>query len=408
MGGRSAANRYSPIFPRFRMNHVANIAQDSRVQAAMAAFQARQVEQLALIQRIQQIPAPTFAEAARAAFVRQQMAALGLADVGQDELGNTYGRFPGQSPIHPPIILSAHLDTVFPPATDLTVRQDGDLLYGPGIGDNSTGVAGLLLLASCLGEFKLRPKRDIWFVANVCEEGLGDLRGITAVVERFGPSASYLVIEGGLFGHLSHQAIGVSRYRLEVTGPGGHSWGSFGNPSAIHVLARLITAIDNLDPPQQPRTTYNVGVIEGGNSVNSIAQSAVCLLDLRSEDPDILTTLVESVADKVRHMNRRYHKVGVKVAMTIIGQRPAGSIPRDTPLVAQAFAALKEVGVHSPIFIMGSTDANIPLSRGLTAVVLGLTESGNSHRLDEFINPARLPDGLSQLLLVTLAAAGYS
>jgi tripeptide aminopeptidase len=390
------------------MNDVAHIAQDSRVQAALAAFQARQAQQLDLIKRIQQIPAPTFAEAPRAAFVAEQMAALELADVGQDETGNVYGRFPGRLPHQSPIILSAHLDTVFPADTDLTLRQEGSLLYGPGIGDNSTGVAGLLLLADCLREFKLRPERDLWFVANVCEEGMGNLRGITAVVQRFGPKASYIIIEGGLFGHISHQAIGVSRFRLEVTGPGGHSWGSFGTPSAIHVLARLIAAIDNLDPPSQPRTTFNVGIIEGGTSVNSIAQSASGLLDLRSEDPDLLAALTESVADKVRQLNKRYHKAGLTVTMSAIGQRPAGRIPRDTPLVAATVAALRLVGMESPIFITGSTDANIPFSQGITAVVLGLTEAHNAHRLDEYIDPTRLPDGLSQLLLVTLAAAGYS
>lgn len=389
------------------MNNVADIAQDDRVQAAMAAFRTRQKEQLDLIKRIQQIPAPTFAEAERAAFVAEQMATLGLADVGQDALHNVYGRFPGPA-AQPPLILSAHLDTVFPAETDLTLREDGRFLYGPGIGDNSTGVAGLLLIAQTLKEFKLRPKRDIWFVANVCEEGMGNLRGMTAVVERFGPAASYIVVEGGLFGQISHQAIGVSRFRLEVTGPGGHSWGSFGTPSAIHLLARLITAIDSLDPPQQPRTTYNVGVINGGNSVNSIAQSAACLLDLRSEDPDILAALVESVTGKVQQMNRRQRKAGVTVTMTTVGQRPAGRIPRDNALVAQSVAALRQVGVEAPLFITGSTDANVPLSRGITAVVLGLTEASNAHRLDEYIDPARLPDGLSQLLLVTLAAAGCS
>ncbi len=389
------------------MNHVADIVQDSRVQAALAAFRARQAQQLDLIKRIQQIAAPTFAEAERAAFVRAHMVALGLADVVQDDLHNVYGRFPGQTP-HAPIILSAHLDTVFPADTDLTLRQEGDRIYGPGIGDNSTGVAGLLLLAQTLQEFGLRPERDVWFAANVCEEGLGNLRGITAVVERFGPSASYVVVEGGLFGQLSHQAIGVSRFRLEVRGPGGHSWGSFGTPSAIHLLARLITAIDSLDPPSQPRTTYNVGRIEGGTSVNSIAETASCLLDLRSEDPAILAALVESVTDKVEQLNRRVEKAGVTVTMTAVGQRPAGRIPRDAPLVVVAVAALQQVGIEAPTFIAGSTDANIPLSQGIPAVVLGLTESGNAHRLDEYINPARLHDGLSQLLLVTLAAAGYS
>lgn len=388
------------------MNHIEQLALDARVQAAMNRFRTRQTEAVDLIQAIQQIPAPTFLEAGRAAFVAERMATLGLVDVRQDALHNVYGRFPGQRR-RSPLVISAHLDTVFPLETDLTIRTNGRTLAGPGIGDNSTGVAGLLLLAECLIEQRFDLTHDVWFVANVGEEGLGDLRGMRAVVAHFGRSARYVVVEGGLFGQISHQAIGVRRYRLEVIGPGGHSWGSFGVTSAIHVLGHLISAIDQLPVADSPRTTYNVGIIEGGTSINTIAQKAALLLDLRSEEPAALQKLVDDVIDLVQRTNQQRGENGIQVTMTPIGNRPAGKIARDTPLVQTAVAALHYVGCQNVTFMMGSTDANVPLSQGVTAVVLGLTESGNAHRLDEYIDATRLPDGLSQLLLVTLAAAGF-
>ncbi len=388
------------------MNHIEQIALEPCVQSAMTQFRTRQVENINLIQAIQQIPAPTFAEADRAAFVESQMRALGLQDVRQDDLHNVYGRFPGQHR-RMPLIITAHLDTVFPLETDLRIRENGRLLSGPGIGDNSTGVAGLLLLAKSLIENQIKLTNDVWLVANVCEEGLGDLRGIRAVVEAFGQSAKYVIVEGGLFGQISHQAIGVRRFRLEVSGPGGHSWGSFGAASAIHVLGHLISAIDKLPVPASPRTTYNVGIIEGGTSINTIAQSAALQLDLRSEDPSALQHLVDSVTDIVHQTNQLRREEGIHVTMMAIGSRPPGQISRHTALVKTAVDALHYVGSQGITFMMGSTDANVPLSKGFTAVVLGLTESGNAHRLDEFIDPTRLPDGLSQLLLVTLATAGF-
>ncbi|MBK7177588.1 MAG: M20/M25/M40 family metallo-hydrolase [Chloroflexi bacterium] len=388
------------------MNHIEQIALEPCVQSAITQFRTRQVDNINLIQAIQQIPAPTFAEAERAAFVESHMLALGLHDVRQDDLHNVYGRFPGQHR-RAPLIITAHLDTVFPLETDLRIRENGRLLAGPGIGDNSTGVAGLLLLAKSLIENQIQLTNDVWLVANVCEEGLGDLRGIRAVVEKFGQSAKYIIVEGGLFGQISHQAIGVRRFRLEVSGPGGHSWGSFGAASAIHVLGHLISAIDKLPVPTSPRTTYNVGIIEGGTSINTIAQSAALQLDLRSEEPSALQQLVDSVTDIVQQTNQLRRDEGIHVTMTAIGSRPPGQISRHTALVKTAVDALHYVGSQGITFMMGSTDANVPLSKGFTAVVLGLTESGNAHRLDEFIDPTRLPDGLSQLLLVTLATAGF-
>ncbi|HID52789.1 MAG TPA: M20/M25/M40 family metallo-hydrolase, partial [Anaerolineae bacterium] len=382
------------------MNRINKIAQDRRVQKALAGFDGRISQITDLTIAIQQIPAPTFHEAERAAFIQAQFEALGLQDVSQDELHNVYGRYPAASLSSPhPVVVSAHSDTVFPPGTDLTVQRNGRTIHGPGIGDNSAGVAGILTLAQTLAAYDLSCPADIWFVANVGEEGLGDLCGMRRVVERFGEEAVYIVVEGGLYGQISHRGIGVQRYRIQVETPGGHSWGNFGQPSAIHVLGRLIAAIDDLPAPRQPKTTYNVGVIEGGTSINTIAQKASLLLDLRSEDSAALADLVAAVTALVQQFAQ---PAQVSVTMEMIGNRPAGGIPADTPLVQWAEAALRFVGRPYPHFITSSTDANIPLSLGYTAVCVGLTESNNAHRLDEYLDTQYLAAGMSQLLLLTL------
>jgi acetylornithine deacetylase/succinyl-diaminopimelate desuccinylase-like protein len=360
--------------------------------------------------RIQQIPAPTFSETDRAVYIQERFETLGLVDINRDSLNNVFGRLSGENPQgRPALVISAHLDTVFPHETDLTTRLDGELLYGPGIADNSTGVAGLLILADSLSRFGLRPAADVWFVANAAEEGLGDLRGMRAVVDRFGSRALYVVVEGGFYGQLAHEAVGVRRYRIDVTALGGHSWGEFGSPSAIHVLGRLIAAIDDLSVPENPKTTYNIGVIEGGFSINTIAPWARLWLDLRSADGQALNRLVDQAQTIVRNLNRFHSErgTGVKLVSELVGNRPAGAIDRHSPIVQWADAALRHVGCDQVRYIISSTDANIPLSRGYPAVCLGLTKSGNSHRLDEYIELSHLPAGLGQLLLITLAAAGY-
>lgn len=354
---------------------------------------------------VQQIPAPTFDEANRAGFIAAKFVEARLQDVSMDDLYNVYGRYPSANPTHPPVIISAHSDTVFPRVTDLTVRRDGRIIHGPGIGDNSTGVAGIIHLAQLFTDSQLALPADLWFVSNVGEEGLGDLRGMRAVVERFGGKAIYLVVEGGLFGQVSHQAIGVRRFEVILQTPGGHSWGSFGKRSAIHEMAHLIAEIDRLPVPQHPKTTYNVGIVEGGTSINSIANSAQFLLDLRSESPDELKNLVAQVERLVVEANRRKD---VSVQMTLIGNRPAGQLPESHPLVRQALEALQAVGFTRGRTIASSTDANVPLSRGFTAVCIGLAESGNAHRPDEYVDMTQLTNGMRQLLLLTLAAAQFS
>jgi tripeptide aminopeptidase len=350
---------------------------------------------------VQQVAAPTFDEAKRGELVHQRFVGLGLSDVTTDQLGNVYACRPGRA-TRPAVMVAAHLDTVFPHDTNLTIRHEGERIYGPGIGDNSTGVAGLLHLAQAMQEFDLPNAGDCWFVANVGEEGLGDLRGMRAAVERLRSKlGAVIVLEGCDFGTLHHQAIGVRRYKIEVSTAGGHSWGNFGSPSAIHILVRLAARLTEISLPQSPRTTYNIGVIEGGTSVNTIAQHASLLLDMRSASPYALSNLVSQVDDKIRRLAAEH--TDAKVTVNMVGNRPSGSIPRDHPLVQAATAAYQLVGA-TVNYQQSSTDANIPLSLDIPAVCMGLTDGGNAHRSDEFINPANLGRGLQALLLLTMAA----
>jgi len=361
---------------------------------------------------IQQIPAPTFNETKRATFIRDRFVAEGLVDAEIDACGNVIARLPGRG-MAQPVVVSAHIDTVFPLNLDLKVKHVGKTIRGPGIGDNALGVAslfGLLWELTCTSNQIHKNKingikdgkmpllstlsGDIWLVANVGEEGLGDLSGMRAVVERFGAQPqAYIVLEGLALGQIYHRGLGVRRYRIIVRTPGGHSWVDHGHPSAIHELAGLVTQLTAKKLPNQPRTSLNVGVISGGTSVNTIASEAHLELDLRSESRKALADLVEEVEKLVEGAN--YDKV--RVSAQVIGNRPVGELHRQHPLVVKATRALTEVGVE-PNFNIGSTDANIPLSQGLPAICVGITTGSGAHTLDEYIDIPPVSQGLKQLL----------
>ena len=343
--------------------------------------------------QIQQIPAPTFNETQRAELIQRMFTTENLADIHSDQAGNVLARLPGTG-AGAPLVVSAHLDTVFPMDTDLSVRRSADRLYGPGLGDNSLGVAGLFGLLWALREAGHGLAGDVWLVANTCEEGLGDLRGMRAVVEHFGSAPkAYLVLEGMALGLVYHKASSVQRYKISAHTDGGHSWTDYGKPSAIHELAGLITKISALKPPSSPHTTFNVGRMGGGTSINTIAPEAWMELDLRSEEQAPLTELARQVEELVKARTR----AGVALSMQAIGQRPAGAISANHPLIRLAGNCLREQGLE-PTLTIGSTDANIPLSKGYPALVLGLTTGGGAHSSSEFIETGPLEKGLKQLL----------
>jgi tripeptide aminopeptidase len=341
---------------------------------------------------IQRIPAPTFGEQQRAQFVYERFQAETLCDVEMDNLGNVYGRLPGSGSA-PPLVVSAHVDTVFPAHTILEGSRQADKIYGPGIGDNSLGVAGLFGLTWLLRQDAAILPGDLWLVANVGEEGLGDLRGMRTVVERFGMQPlAYIVVEGMALGQIYHRALAVRRYRIKVSTQGGHSWVDFGRPSAIHEIARLVENLVAISLPAQPRTTLNVGVLSGGTTVNTIAAQAQLELDLRSEEISTLENLASQVISIVRSASRP----GIDVTCEEIGNRPAGYISTQHPLIRLARHCLESQGLQ-PNLGIGSTDANIPLSRGLPAICVGITTGGKAHTLDEFINIPPVGQGLQQL-----------
>ena len=342
---------------------------------------------------IQQIPAPTFEEGNRAEFICTRFANEALTDVSVDEVGNVFGCLKTGNK-RKPLVISAHLDTVFPREINLAVRREGGKIYGPGIGDNSLGVAALVGLNWMLRERNVHAGGDIWFVANVCEEGLGDLRGMKAVVDRFGARVqAYLVLEGLALGHVYHRAVGVKRYRVTARTSGGHSWSDYGKPSAVHELSKLVVQLAALELPKEPRTTMNVGKISGGTSVNVIASEATLDLDLRSEQRESLASLV-SAAERLIHSA---NKPNVSVEAEVIGERFPGEISTHHPLVKLAKDCLAEQGLDAGL-ISGSTDANVPLSRGYPAVVLGVTTGGGAHTTNEYINTAPVEKGMEQLV----------
>lgn len=368
--------------------------------ALISAYVERVIE---LAIAVQQIPAPTFEEALRAQFVRDQFLRMGLHSVEIDGLYNVYGMLPGEQRDRPGIMIAAHIDTVFSAQTDLSVRRNHEMIYGAGLGDNSAGVAGLLVLAQVLTDLRYTPPSDLWFVATAREEGLGDLGGMRAAFDRLsGRIGAVINLEGLAFGHIYNAGIAVRRYHITAAAPGGHSWLHFGRPSAINAILEVGTRIIALKVPDQPRTTYNIGMIEGGESINSIAARAGLWLDLRSEDSAALSQLV----DRVQQIVAARETADIRFNIEQVGDRPAGALPADHPLVAAALESLERVGFRGTLE-SGSTDANVPLSLGMPAVTIGITRGGNAHRLDEYMEIAPIENGMRQLVMLTLAASAW-
>lgn len=352
---------------------------------------------------IQQIPAPTFQEEARANYVAQQYTTLGLTQISLDNQHNVYGLMPGANRQLPAMMIVAHTDTVFAAETDLTIRREDNVIYGPGLGDNSIGVAGLLGLAKMLGAMNGPPACDLWFVATSCEEGLGDLKGIRKAFEHLRERIGLVInLEGLAFGHIYHAGIAVSRLHITAKAEGGHSWLHYGRPSAAHAILELGAQICKLSPPTAPRTTYNIGMIEGGSAINALATQAGLWLDMRSEDQ----TELERLRGKVLRLIEEAEKPGLTLSHTTVGDRPAGFLNPRHDLVQGALAALEGVNVRGALET-GSTDGNIPLQAGCPTVTIGITRGGNAHRLDEYVEIAPVKPGMQQLIVLTLAAAQH-
>jgi acetylornithine deacetylase/succinyl-diaminopimelate desuccinylase-like protein len=346
---------------------------------------------------IQAIPSPTFHESRRAAFMQETLAGAGLREIEIDTTGNVYGVIRGGPGL--PVVLSAHLDTVFEAQANVEARLEGERLVGPGVGDNAIALASLIEL--CLDLPALDRPGDVWLVADVCEEGLGNLQGMQQVVARFGPSvAAYICLEGMALGYIYHRALPVHRYRVTATTVGGHAWIHAGRPSAIHTLLRIGSGLLGLAEKAIPRTTLNVGTIAGGTTINTIARSACMEIDLRSESTESLRVL----RDQVAAIAMSYADRDVHVQVETIGERPGGELPQDHDLVMAARRALEDAGERRVSLEVGSTDASIPLSLGLPGICVGLTRGGEAHSLKEFIELQPVTRGYQSVLNLILAA----
>ena len=349
--------------------------------------------------RVCHIPAPTFDEAERAVYVAERMRTIALSDVQVDDIHNVSGvlHCGGSGPT---TLVVAHLDTVFPRSTPLHVRRTKQRLYGPGIGDNSLAVAAMLNVAAAMKRFRPVAAGRIIFAASVGEEGLGNLCGIRKIMETWGNDLDTVIaVEGHGVDEIRHAGIGSTRLKVTFTGPGGHSWGAFGTPSAVHAMGTVIHKLSRFKTSNNPRTTFNVGMVEGGASVNTIAPRATMLVDLRSVSARHLTQLEARVNHLLEDVG---HHTGVGVKSTVVGRRPAASLPVSHPLCKGIVDIRKRLRMRPAIFSASSTDANLPLSLGLPSVCLGITRGGMAHTVKEYIECSPILGGVKQLYFALL------
>jgi acetylornithine deacetylase/succinyl-diaminopimelate desuccinylase-like protein len=404
---RSAAPSHAP-----RQAQGSRLSDNARVRAALDWF----TPNISWVNdqqvRITEIPAPPFQEAQRAAAVRESLAEAGLT-AQIDKTGNVIGELRGLNEKEV-VAIAAHLDTVFPPGTDVKVHREGSRMAAPGISDNGTGVAALLALARAVQFAHIKPQRTILFVGDVGEEGEGNLRGMRAIVDTYrGKLKAVVVLDGSGTDHVTTKALASRRLEALITGPGGHSWSDFGMPNPINALVRGSVRFINTKVPASPRTTFNIGQIEGGTSVNSVPHEARLKVDIRSESEDELTRLEsalrECIAAGVRDemdSARDRSKGKLEWKVELLGSRPGGEMASDSPLLAALRAADEVVGNQSRIE-RSSTDANIPLSLGIDAISIGAGGSGGgAHSLQEWYDSAGREAGLKRVLLTILGISG--
>lgn len=364
--------------------------------------------------RICSVPATPFGERERAEYLSRKFMDLGLGDVEIDEEGNCLALIRGSSQ-SPLMVVSAHLDTVFSKETNFDVARHDGRLFGPGIADDGCGLAALLAIARVIQTERIPIAGSILFVGTVGEEGEGNLRGVRHLLTK-GRWAkhvdTFLSFDGPGLDRITNRALGSRRYRVEVCGPGGHSWGDFGLPNPVHAIGRAISKLASYPAPKEPRTTFNVGRIEGGTSVNAIPARATIEVDLRSSLEAELQRLDaffrRAMKDAVDAENatRRAGDPLLKLDMDLMGERPTGETASDSPLVEIAIQATKMVGVE-PRLDQSSTDSNLPISLGIPAITLGAGgSSGGSHTLDEWYDPRDREQGLKRGLLVILGTVG--
>jgi tripeptide aminopeptidase len=362
--------------------------------------------------RITEIPAPPFKEKVRAEYYQKRMQELGFKDASIDAEGNVIALRKGTGGGRPRLVVSAHLDTVFPEGTDVTVKEKDGAIVAPGIGDDSRGLAAMLSLIKVMNENQIATVGDIMFVGTVGEEELGNLRGVKALFRDHTDIDGFISIDGLGITRVVNQATGSHRYEFIFKGPGGHSFQEFGLPSAIHAMGRAIAKISELQPPSDPKTTFTVGTVNGGTSVNAIAAEARMAVDMRSNATDELlkleARLLDLVKEAVADENARWKSDKVTVEAKLIGDRPAGIVAMDSPIVQATQSAVSAVTKGPrPTFAGSSTDSNIAMSLGIPAVTIGGGgEGGNWHSRNEWYKPVNAWYGPQNALLTVLILTG--
>ena len=383
------------------------------VKSALAAIQ--RDDELTLKEQIElnEIEAPPFKEQKRAADFLRRVRALGISDARIDSEGNVIGIRRGSGK-GPRLVVSAHLDTVFPEGTDVKVKQKDGRYYAPGIYDDARGLAVVLQVLRTLNEAKIETVGDLVFVGTVGEEELGDLRGVKALFRDDRRIDGFISVDGVQVWRVVHAATGSRRYKIAFVGPGGHSFSAFGLPSATHAMGRAIAKVSEVRTPANPKTTFTVGTVTGGTSVNAIAAQAELGLDMRSDSAEELKKLEATILPLMQQAadeeNRRWEakpEQQIKVELKLVGDRPAGAQAYESPVVDTARAALGALGLEAKSIAASSTDSNLPISLGVPAATLGGGGQGSgSHSPGEWYQPVNAWQGPQKLLLTVLGLVG--
>lgn len=385
------------------------LLQRADVKKALAFIEGSHLKTLQSQVTIAEIPAPTFHEGEKAKYLVSEFRRLGLAGVEIDKQGNVLGWREGE--VKDALVLAAHLDISFAPGVNTKVRKEGARWYGPGLSDDSRGLAAMLTLIEAMNYAGLNTHQTILFVADVGEEGLGDLNGVRYLFTE-SPYRSrlreFISIDGPDPDRIVNGGTAVKRYLITLRGPGGHSYGNFGRPSPIHTAGRIIDRLADMAVPASPKTTFNVGRIGGGTAVNAIAEECWFEVDLRSEDPGLLDKIELKLFEAVRlgveqeNTARAASKTSVTAGTKLVSNRPGGQTPETSPLAQAAAWAARATG-HKPQFGFSSTDANVPISMGIPSLTMGGGgKANNHHSLDEWYEPANAWKGPQTVLLTIL------
>jgi len=393
--------------PDFESRLRALAARDD-ITAAVSYAHAHDTTTLALQVELSEIPAPPFAESARGRRMKELLDASGLPKALSDDEGNVMVERPGMAG-EAPLVVSAHLDTVFPDGTDVRVRREGDLLRGPGISDDARGLATLVMLARMLEAGSLRTRAPILFVATVGEEGVGDLRGVKRLFAAGGVgqgARGFISLDGAGLDRIVVRGLGSRRYRIVVQGAGGHSWVDWGTENAIDALTALAHRLTDIELPREPITTLTLARIGGGTSINAIPQEAWLEIDTRSEDAGRLDVLEAKIRQEVRDLTRKWGKLAFETQ--VIGDRPSGHTAAEAPLVRAAMAATRAQH-REPVLASSSTDANVPMAAGIPALTMGCGgQAGQAHTTNEWYRNAGGVDGVVRAFHTLILAAGLA